>query len=459
MNKSDIQHHQFENGFRVIYETPINALPITYIRVFCDVGSIHESEQYHGASHFIEHMCFKGTAKISDATKISTNYDENGAYVNATTDKRHTCFIVKCNNPHFQRSINVLSDMINNSLFDKHEYSKEKQVVMEETILLTDQPNTILFHMIDRLLYKGSSFEHPIDTIEYHIKTAQRKHILEYDDIVNMYKRFYHPNRMVLSIVSQIPFPTIVAHLKKTDFVKRNTKGHCRTPTPMPTIRPPSYSLDPQSEIQCTVLNKKGVLATYFGIGFRTCPQTNLDRYTLDLVKYIIGGYMSSRLFKLLRDENGLTYSSKVYTEYFEHTGAFFIYASVNSQKFIRNGTGPGVIPIIIKLLNDLVKQGVFDREIEIAKGFIQGNMVIASENGDSQDIHNGLEYILYDTPDEIVPYSQIYKTYYHSLTKSKINQTIRTYFRKSNMNIVCLGENAPKESVIVRECSKFSAL
>jgi len=414
---------------------------------------------YHGASHFIEHMCFKGTTTMPSSNQIASSYDKQGAYFNAHTEKRYTCYVVKCSDEHFPQSIHVLSEMMMKSLFDKHEYSKEKHVVMEETILLNDQPNAQLFTMIDRLIYRGSSYEHPIDTIEYH--TGKATDVLNYRGIVEMYKTFYRPEQMVLSIVSHIPIQTILHNIKKTAFVHPSSKITCRTTEQNMS---PTYSLNPQTEIQCMVLKKKGVQATYFGIGFRTCSQTNPDRYVLDLLKYILGGYMSSRLFQLLRDEKGLTYSSKVHTEYFEHTGKFFIYVSVDPQKIIHNhnpGKGKtanrnqkGVIPIVVDMISDLIRNGVSEKEIQTAKGFIQGNQLLTSENGDNACFHNGVEYLLYDKPREIVPYISMYDTYYRKITRVEIHDVIRAYFRRSNTNIVCVGENAPSESVILREFS-----
>ena len=458
---SDIQHHLFDNGFRVIHEEPSNQLPITYIRVFCNLGSIHETDQYHGASHFIEHMCFKGTSKMSNAnqSQISIKYDEIGAYINAHTEKQYTCYIIKCNNRDFPKSIQVLSDMMNNSLFDKREYIKEKHVVLEETILLNDQPNTILFNMVDRLLYKGSSYEYPIDAVEYHDDTSGQS--LNYNGIVHMYKTYYQPSQMVLSIVTQIPFTTVIQTIRKTAFAKR--KPTCMTPAQNAHPNYSLYSPTNRDAMRCTVLHKKGIQATYFGIGFRTCSHMNPDKYTLDLVKLIIGGYMSSRLFQLLRHDQGLTYSSKVYTEYFKHTGKFFIYTTVDHDKIIKNSkangrVGHGVIPIIIKMLNDLVKSGVTSNEIATAKGFIKGNMMLLSENGDNQGFYNGLEYLLYDNPREIVPYAELYDQYYNGITRQQIHQTIQTYFNKQNMYVVCVGEHAPTQSEIIRECAKLVA-
>jgi predicted Zn-dependent peptidase len=387
-------------------------------------------------------------------------YDKQGAYVNAHTEKRYTCYIIKCSDAHFKPSIQVLADMMTKSLFDKREYAKEKHVVMEETILLNDQPNAILFDMIDRLVYRGSSYEHPIDIIDYHTGVSagtarSESNVLDYKAIVEMYRAYYVPDKMILSVVTQIPMQTVLAHLRQTGFV-RSSRDNANTPC---RTHLPKYSLVPQDDIRCRVLYKKGVQATYFGIGFRTCSLTHPDKYALNILKYILGGYMSSRLFQLLRNNRGLTYSSKVHTDYYEHAGIFFIYVSVDPRKIIHHtgsGKGGGVIPIIIHMLNDLVKHGVSAKELETAKGFIQGNQLLSAENGDNMCFYNGLEYLLCDRPDEIVPFIEVYDTHYHGITRDDIRLVVRQYFRLKNMNVVCVGGHTPGESAILRECARF---
>lgn len=108
-------------------------------------------------------------------------------------------------------------------------------------------------------------------------------------------------------------------------------------------------------------------------------------------------------------------------------------------------------------MLNHLVKTGITQKELETAKGFLQGNMMLSSENGDNQGFHNGIEYLLYDKPDEIVPYTQLYDRFYKAYTKEQIHNIIRRYLNRSNMYVVCLGGNATAETAILRECAKFS--
>jgi hypothetical protein len=115
---------QFPNGFRFIYEKPNSDIPVTSILGFVKLGSIHERDGIRGVSHFIEHMCFKGTKRHPTSKIISRNYDRIGAYFNAYTHKEYTCYEIKCEEQYLENSIHVLSDMMMNSQFNKKEFEK-----------------------------------------------------------------------------------------------------------------------------------------------------------------------------------------------------------------------------------------------------------------------------------------------------------------------------------------------
>jgi predicted Zn-dependent peptidase len=152
-----IHTHTFENGFKIIYEKPKNNSPLSSVQLFCDVGSVNEYDGIRGASHFIEHMCFKGTKQFPKSKDILLTFDKFGADFNAYTEKRMTCYHIKCNKEHIDDCIQLLSDMLMNSIFNKTEYKKEYEVVIEENIRNENDADVIIDENMDILLYKGSS--------------------------------------------------------------------------------------------------------------------------------------------------------------------------------------------------------------------------------------------------------------------------------------------------------------
>ena len=439
-----IQSFIFPNGFRFIYEKPKNKLPITSLQIFCDVGSIHEDDDIRGASHFIEHMCFKGTRDYPNSKKLLTEFDKMGADFNAYTEKRLTCYHIKIGNDSIQNCIYIMSDMLMNSTFIKKEYDKEYKVVVEENIKNENDPEVIVDENMDKLLYKGSAFESEIDNLRFHKKKMNYEKVMEY------YKSFYIPSRFVLSIVTNTPFETIKTIIKKSYFMKNVL------PTNQYIMnRNIHFNIEPQSKIQYTLQKKVGIVTNLLMIGFRTCNDLSDDKYVLNLLRKMMND-LSGRLAMLLREDNGLTYTSNATTNYYENIGDFIFFAETDSKKLIKNGSSKGVLPLVIGLINDLLKHGVNDKEFLLSKNSKKEKMKLQLEDNDVLAEHIGKEFLLYGDTKKIISYSDIYETYFKNITKENINTVIRKYFKPENMSVCIVGEQIPSQSTIEKECSKI---
>ena len=446
-SKQQIEQITFPNGFRVVYEKSKNILPITSIFVFCDLGSAYEKDDMRGVSHFIEHMCFKGTKKLLQSKSIFKEFDKYGSVYNASTFKRYTYYNLKCNNENIEYFLDIVSDMLLNSTFIKKEFNKEIKVVKEENIKDADDLNYTLQDNTDKMIYCGSPFENAVDSIEYHTKNP-----LNYEKVIETYRLFYQPNNMVLSIVSNVSFSTIKNYIKKTFFYKKKGENkELLQQTKLSIYIPPRI----QNNIQYLIKKVKNSHATYLSVSFRTCNQFSNDKYILNFIKNVLGGLLSSRMFQILREDNGLTYSSDIDTEYFEVMGQFCITTITDPQKLIRNGKNMGVLPLIIKMLKDLFENGITENEITLVKQFIRGRMNINMEDNDVKSIYNGEQVLLYPN-EKFVSYENIFETYYKNITKLNLNEIIRKYFIKSNMVVCIIGENLPSENIIHRECEKL---
>jgi len=441
-----IHTHTFPNGFRVIYETPRNSIEITAIQVFCKVGSAMETDDMRGVSHFVEHMVFKGTKKMPLSKDISKIYDEIGAYFNASTNKSYTNYIVKCEDEYVKNCILVLGDMLMNSVFDRTEFEKEKKVVVEESILLEDSGGDIVANMYDANVYKGTSYESPIDTLVYHKPGS-----LDYDKVLQFYKMFYRPNNMAISIVSHVPFNKFIEILRHSDFTRiMESQQFIRCPNPV-------ISYDPQTEPQYIIKKRNGLNTLHLIIGFRTCSQYSPDKYALNLLGNILGGFMTARLFAILREKNGLTYSSYADTSYYSILGDFSISAETDPAKLLVNkGMGKGVLPLLVDIIIDLQKHGVSKSELRISKSNMKGSMTIEEESNENACFHNGSKTILYDDGTPITSYHDRYENFYKNLTQKDIHDAIKKYFIKSNMTVCILGEHIPSLKTVKSICDKI---
>jgi zinc protease len=196
-------------------------------------------------------------------------------------------------------------------------------------------------------------------------------------------------------------------------------------------------------------LSKKGVSTHVIVIGFRTCSRFSKDRFLFKILKRALSG-MSGRLFTILREKNGLTYSSGCITEYFEHMGYFMISTETSPEHTTK------VITLLIQICMDLKKKGITEQEYLVAKGNIRGKYILNSELSDNYAAYNGKEYLLHPdlSLETFVNYGDLYSKNIEPIAKKDINQAIKTYFTIENMVIGVIGINPPTESKI-REISK----
>lgn len=432
----------YPNGFKYIHESVRHPLPITTLFVFIRFGSIHETEERHkGIAHFIEHMCFKGTKSHPTAMDIVSGFDEKGAFLNAETTKQYTCYKVRCLDKYVEPCLRLLSDMLFHSTFKTSDLNLEKHVILEENIRAADDPTSYIDDSLYRVLYAGTPYKDPIDSITYHTPDP-----LQFKEMSVLYKTFYQPASMGISVISNLSFSTIERHIQS--FVKQSAGS--------PLLPSLEYAPKVYTEPQFNVIYKKGINATHISLAFRTCMYGHKDVYPLSLLKNILGGYMSSRLFVLLREKNGLTYSSTCRTHYHSSSGHLEIYTMCDPTKVMKNrGKGAGVLPLIIGLLRQLIRQGVTQKEVEDAKGNFQGQHLLRMEHNENQCTHNGMEYILYDKT-EIDPYESVYENHYASVTKEDIQGVIDRYIRPENMSVCLVGEHAPSLASIQKAVADF---
>ena len=503
------QLYTFSNGLRLVYQKPENNVPTTSIMVFCDLGSAYEREGLRGISHFIEHMCFKGTAGLKRTRDISKQFDETGAFFNAYTEKRYTYFTVNCPDVNLAHSIDVLSDMMLRSSFLKEDVDMELNVVKEEMRRAQDDYSGVLYDITESAIYDGTPYKHPVDDIQYHEETPA----FRYEDVVATYKTFYRPENMVVSVVSLLPFEKVLRMVKKTHYAKGSTP-FAQGSTPFAQGSTPfaqgstSFAKGSTPFAQDTVtrmhaaekslriisLNdlphknhgitlrmerKKNVSAAHIAVSFRTCNQKADEMWPLEILRNIVGGYMSSRLFLLLREQHGLTYSQYVSTQYREAAGDFTIHASTDPKKILRERQekrqtkrhrkekekrqtkryrggsakvvhGQGVLPIIIGMLRDLLKHGVTKQEFELAKHNMRGSHLQQMDRKSNYASYNGHQVLLYNC-NKINSFSDIYDDYIRPVKIQQVNEAMRRYFVPDKMFVCILGSSLPSEAAVRR--------
>ena len=433
---SSVTIKKYPNDFKIVYENSHSNIPITALYIFCDVGPVYEYDKMRGASHFIEHMCFKGTKKIPHSKDIFKEYAKIGAYFNAYTSKRYTCYTVKCQDEYIQHSLDILSDMLMNSLFNETEFDKEEKVVIEENNNNDNQPEHIINDTMDQLIYAGSSYEFPVDNIDYHTKRS-----LQYKNVVEFYRTYYHPSNMFISVVSNLSFHTIETYLKNTPFLKKEKESTYG-------IQVINHNLTQQSHINFRLIKKRGVTNMHLNIAFRTFGHNNKHKYCLTLLEKIMGDGLYGRLMIILREQKGLVYGASANSEQHEYTGGFYFSTKTKIQNFKK------VLPLMITIISNMIKNGITKDELTTAKGNFKGTSLLDLQDIVTQARYNGEEVLMGEK--KIIPYKDLYEKCILPITVDDMNSVIKQYFTVQNMCVCVLSEKLPSLESIQKVCNEI---
>ncbi|WP_352417833.1 pitrilysin family protein [Proteiniborus sp.] len=405
-----------DNGLRIVTEH-IPYVKSVSIGIWVEAGSRKESEKNNGVSHFIEHMLFKGTMNRS-AKEIAEAIDNIGGQINAFTSKECTCYYVKVLDNHIDIAIDVLSDMLFNSLFDKEDIIKEKSVICEEIKMYEDSPEDLVHDLLSQTIFDGNSLSYPILGSEETLNKITR------DDLIDYYEAFYTPSNTVISIAGNFDFRDTIDMIKKY-FGKWTPKLDIITKYDKPTIH---HDISKK---------RKDIEQLHFCLGTEGSPQGQDDLYALLILNNILGGSMSSRLFQDIREDRGLVYSIYSYPSSYKDIGIFTIYAALNPNYFVE------VIDIIMENINNIKQHYLSDEEIYKSKEQLKGNYLLGLESTSSRMTSIGKSELLLGkivSPQEIV--SKI-----DSVRLKDIVNVVDRIFDNNKFNIAYVGKfNNEKE-------------
>jgi len=342
-----------DNGILVVSER-MDAVRSVAIGVWFAVGSRDELPAESGMSHFLEHMMFKGTNTRS-AADISQAFDGLGAELNAFTSKEYTCYYSRAVDRHLPVVIELLSDMVSNSLLAEDACVSEREVVIEEIARMEDTPDDRIHERFARILWPG----HPLGasilgsrksvSAFNHASTAAFKNL-----------RYTTGNCVVAAVGS-------VEHSRLVELVERHL-----------TLRPGPRSvrkLEFQSEPQPLSVLERDTEQSHICYGVTALNAQHEDRFALSIADTIFGRGMSSRLFMEIREKLGLAYAVYSFISLFQDTGQFAVYAGT------RPANTKQVIATIQSEIDKLCDSGVTHDELDRAKKAMTGSLVLGLES------------------------------------------------------------------------------
>jgi predicted Zn-dependent peptidase len=353
-----------DNGLRLI-TAPMPHTRSVSIGFFIGTGSRYETDAQAGVSHFIEHVCFKGTARRPTSADICTVIEGVGGMLNAGTDKELTIYWCKVAQPYFASALDVMTDILVNASFAPAEIEKERQVIIEEINMSLDSPAQRVSMLIDELLWPGHALGRDIAGSRESVSALTREAMLDY------LSRQYQPGNAVLSIAGDV----------QPDEVREQVSRVSASWKPRgPRIEFVPFRGGPGRRV---TIERRETEQTQLCLALPGLSITDPGRFKLDLLNVILGEGMSCRLFTEIRDRLGLAYSIQSYAEHFLDTGAMTIAAGVE----VRNLSV--TIRAILEELARFKRETVPEAEMSKAKELFKGRVLLRME--DSRNVSGWL--------------------------------------------------------------------
>ncbi len=415
---------KFKNGLRVI-TVPMKDNPTVTVLVLVETGSKYENKKNNGLSHFLEHMCFKGTTKRPSAHAISAELDGLGSQYNAFTGQEYTGYYAKSDAKHFKQVFDVVSDIYLNSTFPEAEMEKEKGVIVEEINMYEDMPHRHVQDLFMSLLYGDQPAGWNIAGTRENVRAMTRKDFVEYK------KAHYVPKATTVIVAGKVKESDVKKEVTRIFGGLVNTKKEGKKKV-----------IEHQTKPEILIKYKK-TDQTHLVLGVRTFDIFNKKNTVLAVLATILAGGMSSRLFIKLREELGVAYYVRAFNDPFTDHGFLEIAAGVSNDRVEE------VIGEILKECKRLTLELVSKTELDKVKEYLAGNQKLELESSDAWASYFGGQEVLHKkikSPEETE--KEIRK-----VTAKQIQDMAKLIFKNQTLNLALIGpfENKVKFEKVLK--------
>jgi predicted Zn-dependent peptidase len=365
-------------GLRVVTESVPTVRSVSF-GLWAGVGSRDESVRQAGASHYLEHLLFKGTARRS-ALDISSSVDRLGGEMNAFTAKEYTCFYARVLDSDLPVAVDVLTDMVTSSLITPTDFEAERGVILEEIAMHDDDPADVVHDTFAQAVFGDTPLGRPILGSTASIEGLSRETVRRY------YRRWYRPENLVVSAAGNLDHARVVRLVKKAFAAAGVELGGSGTASPprAATVRRPHPVAGAPQVLRRTTEQANLVL------GMPGVARTDDRRFALGVLNAALGGGMSSRLFQEVREKRGLAYSVYSYSAQYADAGLFGIYAGCLPKKVDE------VLDLCRTELQTVVDHGITADELDRGKGQLRGSLVLGLEDTGSRMSRIGKSELVY---------------------------------------------------------------
>ena len=393
------------SGLRIVTEE-VSTSRSAAVGIWANVGSRDEVKSVAGASHFLEHLLFKGT-KTRTALEISSAIEAVGGEMNAFTGQEYTCFYARVIDTDLPLAVDVVTDLITSSTFTAADVDSERKVVLSEIAVRDDDPSDYIHELYLDTYYGDSPVGRSI------LGTVDSINKMPRNSIYNYYKKRYQPENLVVSVAGNVKHKKVVKMveeaLSKDGFLDvPNNKHEVRAATPIKTPGLGEVGLIDRKTEQAHIL-----------YGFPGLARSDDRRFALSVLSSAIGGGMASRLFQEIREKRGLAYTTYAYPQQFAGTGTLAFYAGCRTEK------AEEVIKLMRDISESVAQHGLTDEEISRAKGAVTGGLILGQEDTGSRMSRIGKSELVYG---EIMSFDDILNKV-RSVTPEQVHQLARDLF------------------------------
>ena len=398
------------NGLRILTSTMPHTRSVT-IGIVVGGGSRYETDAEAGAFHFIEHLYFKGTSQRPTAREISETIEGVGGYMNASTDREITTYWCKVAQPHFATALDLLLDMLRNSLFDPEELEKERSVILEELAMSNDHPDERVGLLSDEVVWPDQPLGRDVGGTPTSVANLSR------DVLLDCMGRQYVPSNAVVTVAGNVTHAEVVEMCgRHLGDWKRESPGRWYP------------AMDAQDAPRVRVESRKSDQA-HICLAIRGLAAEDPQRYALDLLSIVLGEGMSSRLFLELREKRALVYDVHAAAGHLRDTGTLAVYSAAD-PKHAAQALAVGLEEM------EKLKDVVPPEELAKAKELAKGRLLLRMEDTRAVAFWMGTQALLRDrvsTVDEVA--EKLDRT-----TRDEVASVARELIRPERMNLAVVG-------------------
>lgn len=407
------------NGLRIL-TIPTKGQPAMTVMLVAEAGSHYEKKDENGISHFLEHMCFKGTELRPTSSIIHRELDGLGAQSNAVTTNEFTAYYAKAEKQHWKKALELLADLYMNPIFPKADIEKERGVILQEISMYEDQPHMGVWEELYTLMYGDTPAGRPITGSKESVGKLSRK------DFVDYHEKYYVAKKTILVIAGDIPEGQIKKEANRV-FKEMPRKKPISKPRVTETQAAPALKIKERKTDQMHMV-----------MAFRAFPSKDPRTAALEVLAALLGGGFSSRLFEKLRDEMGACYYVRAGADHYSDHGALAISTGIDPAR------AEEVVRVILAECKRLTEEEIPEEDLKRTQDYVAGNMYLQLETTDAlaqfyvvQEVENGR----LESPQER-------EKAIRAVTAGDIQKVARDVFKNEHLNLALIGSLRNKQEL-----------